>query len=422
MRKYYSLYGHLLSKRALYDAYRHVKRNKGAAGIDGQSLSTFEENLEQELSCLLSELKEKRYRAQPVRRVTLPKPDGGERLLGIPTVRDRIVQQALRNVLEPIFDGDFHPSSYGYRPGRSAHQAIAKAQLFVRRYQRHWVVDMDLSKCFDTLDHDFILRQFRRKITDGSILALLKQFLQSGVMIGHQYQVTERGSPQGGVISPLIANVYLDAFDQHMKNRGHRIVRYADDILILCGSKPAAENALKVATRYLEGELKLTVNGSKTHLTHSQEGIAFLGVVIGKRYTRIQAKKLQRLKEKLKELTRRNTGSNLSDTIRQLNPVLRGFLNYFRIANCARVMKGLMSWLRRRLRAIQLKQWKRPLRLHRRLRQLGYKGPFKAIRMRSWHNAQSPLASYAMPNRWLHEELGLFDLSSQRVGLSVPVS
>lgn len=421
MRKYYSLYGRLLSKRALYDAYRHVKRNKGAAGIDGQSLSAFGANLERELSCLLSELKEKRYRAQPVRRVSLPKPDGGERLLGIPTVRDRIVQQALRSLLEPIFDGDFHPSSYGYRPGRSAHQAIAKAQLFVRRYQRHWVVDMDLSRCFDTLDHDFILRQFRRKVTDGSILALLKQFLRSGVMIGHRHEATERGSPQGGVISPLIANVYLDAFDQYMKSRGHRIVRYADDILILCGSKPAAENAQEVATRYLEGELKLTVNRSKTHLTHSREGVAFLGVVIGERYTYIQAKKLQRLKEKLKALTRRNTGLNLPETIRQLNPVLRGFLNYFRVANCVRVMKGLMSWLRRRLRVIQLKQWKRPSRLHRRLRQLGYRGAFAAIRMQSWHNAKSPLASYAMPNRWLHEDLGLFDLSSQKVGLCVPV-
>ncbi|WP_288128901.1 group II intron maturase-specific domain-containing protein [Microbulbifer sp.] len=241
-------------------------------------------------------------------------------------------------------------------------------------------------------------------------------------MIGHQCQATERGSPQGGVISPLISNVYLNAFDQHMKSRGHRIIRYADDILILCGSEPAAGNALKVATRYLEGELKLTVNRSKTHLTDSREGIAFLGVVIGERFTRIQAKKLQRLKEKLKELTRRNTGANLSEAVRQLNPVLRGFLNYFRIANCARVMKGLMGWLRRRLRAIQLKQWKWPSRLHRRLRQLGYRGAFKAIRMKSWHNAQSPLASYAMPNRWLHEELGLFDMSSQRVGLCVPVA
>ena len=421
MRTYYSLYSRLLSKQALYDAFKQVKRNKGAAGIDGQNLSAFEANLKAELSCLLTELKEKRYQAQPVRRVTIPKADGGERLLGIPTVRDRIVQQALRAILEPIFDGDFHPSSYGYRPGRSAHHAIAKAQLFIRRYHRQWVVDMDLSKCFDTLDHDQILRQFRRKVTDGSVLGLLRQFLSSGVMVGHQYEATTQGSPQGGVISPLIANVTLDAFDQHMKRRGHRIVRYADDILILCGSKPAAINALSVATAYLEAELKLTVNRRKTHLAHSREGVAFLGVVIHTRYTRIQEQKVRGLKAKLKEVTRRNTGESVSDVIRRLNPVLRGFINYFRVANGTRVIKQLMAWLRRRLRCLQLKQWKTPKRLHRRLKQLGYKPPFKSIRMKSWHNAQSPLASYAMPNRWLHDDLGLVDLTRQRMGLCVPV-
>lgn len=421
MRKYYSLYSRLLSMQVLYEAFRKVKRNKGAAGIDGQSLNAFEANLEAELSCLLTELKDKRYRAQPVRRVTLPKPDGGERLLGIPTVRDRIVQQAVRAILEPIFDGEFHPSSYGYRPGRSAHQAISKAQLFIRRYHRQWAVDMDLSKCFDTLDHDLILRQFRRKVTDGSILGLLRQFLESGVMIGGRYEATERGSPQGGVISPLIANVYLDAFDQFMKSRGHRIVRYADDILILCGSKPAADNALAVATAYLEGELKLTVNRSKTHLAHSRDGISFLGVDIHTHFTRIQMKKLKGLKAKLKIMTRRNTGKSLPTLIGDLNPVLRGFIAYFQIANCTRVMKQLMGWVRRRLRCIQLKQWKVPSRLHRRLRQLGYQPPFKSIRMQSWRNAQSPLASFAIPNRTLHDELGLVDLSSHRVGLSVPV-
>ncbi|WOI19235.1 reverse transcriptase domain-containing protein [Marinobacter salarius] len=207
MRKYYSLYGQLLSKQRLYEAFRHIKRNKGAAGIDGQSLSAFEADLEVELSCLLLELKEKRYRAQPVRRVAIAKDDGGERLLGIPTVRDRVVQQALRSIIEPIFEPDFHPSSYGYRPGRSGHHAIGKAERFIRRYRRDWVVDMDLSKCFDTLNHDLIIRQFRQRITDGSVLSLLRQCLESGVMVGYHLEDTELGSPQGGVISPLIANV-----------------------------------------------------------------------------------------------------------------------------------------------------------------------------------------------------------------------
>lgn len=420
MRKYYSLYGQLLSKQRLYEAFRHVKRNKGAAGIDGQSLSAFEADLEEELSCLWLELKEKRYRAQSVRRVAIAKDDGGERLLGIPTVRDRVVQQALRGIIEPLFEPDFHPSSYGYRPGRSGHHAIGKAELFIRRYRRDWVVDMDLSKCFDTLNHDLIIRQFRRRITDGSVLTLLRQFLESGVMVGYHLEETEMGSPQGGVISPLIANVYLDAFDQFMKARGHRIVRYADDILILCGSRAGATNALRVARHYLEAELKLTVNTTKTHIAHSDEGIKFLGVVIHTKYTRIQEKKVVKLKQTLKVLTKRNRGVGLAVIVRELNPVLRGFVNYFRVANCARVLKQVMSWVRRRLRCIQLKQWKKPGRLHRRLRQLGYRPPFQSIKMQSWRNAASPLAHHAIPNAYLHNDLRLVDLTKIRTGITVP--
>lgn len=421
MRIYYSLYGRLLSLPVLIEAFKHVKRNRGAPGVDGQSLSEFEANLDVELSCLLNELKEKRYQAQPVRRVVLAKPGGGERLLGIPTVRDRIVQQALKQWLEPLFEPDFHPSSYGYRPGRSAHQAINKAQLFINTYHRYWVVDMDLSKCFDTLDHDLIIALFRERVSDGSILSLLRQFLVSGVMVGGIHHETEVGSPQGGVISPLISNVYLNQFDQHMKMRGHRIVRYADDILILCTSKSAAENALTVATAYLETTLKLRVNRDKTHLAHSREGVAFLGVELFTGYTRIQPKKVVAFKAKVKGITRRNQGRNLMAIIRELNPVLRGFVNYFRVANCKGVLNDLMAWIRRRLRCIQLAQWKKPHKLHRRLKQLGYQPPFRFIRMRSWRNALSPLAHLAMPNDWFHSELKLVNMARTDVGITVPV-
>ena len=420
-RKWYSLYGRLLDKRVLYESFRQVRRAQGAAGIDGQSLSEFELHLDEELSRLLNELKEKRYQAQPVKRVLIPKEGGGERALGIPTVRDRIVQQALRSLLEPIFDPGFHPSSYGYRKGRGCHQAISKASMFIRRYRREWVVDMDLSKCFDTLDHEIILLQFREKVTDGSILNLLRQFLESGVMIGVEYEDTERGSPQGGVISPLIANVYLDKFDQQMKSRGHRIVRYADDILILCGSRKAAENALRVAKEYLEVDLKLTVNIEKTHIAHSDEGIKFLGVVIATWRTRIQEKKLVKLKAKIKYITRRNQGKGLAEVIAELNPILRGFVNYFKVANCSSVIRELMGWIRRRLRCIQLRQWKTPARLHRRLKQLGFRPPFLSIDMQSWRNAASPLASSAMPNKWFHQDLKLVDMTKVKVGVLVPV-
>ena len=257
MQIYYSLYDRLLDPRALARAFEKVRRSKGAPGVDGQTVIDFKSGLVEEITRLVNELRSKTYQPQPVRRVSIPKPDGGERNLGIPTVRDRVVQQLLLDILQPIFDPEFHPSSYGYRPKRSCQQAVAKATMFIRQYDLKHVVDMDLSKCFDKLDHDLILTSIRRRVTDGSILNLIEMFLVSGVMIDGNWEATEIGSPQGGVVSPLIANVYLDAFDQEMKRRGHRIVRYADDILILCRSKAGARHALHVATEILEGDLKI---------------------------------------------------------------------------------------------------------------------------------------------------------------------
>jgi group II intron reverse transcriptase/maturase len=416
VKEYYSLYDRMLCKKRLYKAFLKVKSAKGSAGVDGQSIEDFAEELQRNLDMLVGELKEKSYKPKPVKRVEIPKFGGGKRKLGIPSVRDRVVQQALLEILQPIFDSEFHPSSYGYRPGRSCHQAIAKAATFIRKYDRQWVVDMDLSKCFDTLDHDIIIEAFRKRITDGSILKLLRKFLRSGVMTGKGWEASTTGSPQGGVISPLIANVYLDAFDQFMKSREHRIVRYADDILVFTRSKRAAENACKQAARYLEGELKLTINRQKTHVGHSSEGVNFLGVVIRTSFIRIQEEKIRKFKGKVREITRRNSPVNLVKVIADLNPVYRGFVNYFKIANCQKVFKGLSRWIRRRLRAKQMVLWKKPKRLHRRLRQLGYKGEFKAIKMSSWRNAASPLANFALPNKYLRD-LGLFDLSSVRTGI-----
>jgi group II intron reverse transcriptase/maturase len=417
---YYSLYGRLLNKRLLWRSFAHVRRAKGAAGIDGQSLSEFGARLDDELDQLWKELKDKQYQPQPVKRVMIPKADGGERYLGVPTVRDRVVQQALRELLEPIFDPHFHPSSYGYRKGRSAQQAIAKASQFIRRYGREWVVDMDLSKCFDRLDHEIILAGVRRRISDGSILRLLRLFLRSGVMVDGRLEASELGSPQGGVISPLLANIYLDAFDQYMMSRGHRIVRYADDILILCSSRSAAEHAFDVANHYLEDELKLKVNVEKTHLVHSDAGVKFLGVMLGTYYTTIGEVQVERFKRRVKELTKRHGGKSLERVVQFLNPVLRGFSQYFRVAHCKSLLGRLMEWIRRRLRAIQLRLWKRAGRLRRRLRQLGYDPWFKSIKMNSWRNAASPPATMAMPNRWFHTERGLFDMSSIVTGVLVP--
>jgi len=413
VKVYYSLYDRLLSSESLQRAFKKVKSNHGKPGIDGQTVEAFAEGLPDEIAMLVRELRDKSYRPFPVKRVEIAKDGGGTRKLGIPAVRDRVVQQALLEILQPIFDPTFHPSSYGYRPGHSAHQAIAKAEMFIRKYNLRHVADMDLSRCFDTLNHDLILGGLRKRIADGSILGLVRQFLQSGVMVGDRFEEVEEGSPQGGVISPFLANVYLDAFDQEMKKRGHRIVRYADDILILTRSKSAAENVLKQASRFLEEELKLTVNQQKTEVVHSSDGVKFLGVEIGTTYTRIRDKKVCGFKDKVRKITRRNSPVNLEKVIKDLNPVLRGFANYFKIANCKGVFGELAQWIRRRLRAKQLKLWKKPKRLHRRLRQLGYKGEFKKIRMSSWRNAASPLASVALTNDYLRE-LGLFDLSRVR--------
>lgn len=327
-RIHYSLYDRLLHRRALTQAFAKVRRAKGAPGVDGQAIADFAAKVEEEVDRLVHELRTKTYRPHPVRRVTIPKPGGGERNLGIPAVRDRVVQQALLDILQPIFDPDFHPSSFGYRPGRSCQQAVAKATMLVRQYGLVHVVDMDLSKCFDRLDHDLIVTSIRRRVRDGSIVALLRMFLESGVMIEGNWEATEIGSPQGGVISPLISNIYLDAFDQEMKRRGHRIVRYADDILILCRSRSAAEHAREVATSILEGELRLTVNTEKTHLVHASRGVKFLGVEIGLRWTRIQDKKIAAFKTRVKALTRRNSPVNLEQIIKDLTPVMRGFANY----------------------------------------------------------------------------------------------
>jgi len=418
---WYSLYDRLLHQHMLTKAFRKVKAANGSPGIDGQSCKAFAADLDHNILTLLNELIAKTYQPQPVKRIEIEKPDGGIRLIGIPTVRDRVVQQALKQILEPIFDPGFHPSSYGYRPGRGAHNAIAKATAFMRKYRLNWVVDMDLSKCFDTLDHDQIIQSLRVKVSDGSILTLIRMFLESGVMNAGVLETTMVGSPQGGVISPLLANIYLDNFDQFMMARGHRIVRYADDILIFKTSKAGAENALKIAGEYLEKELKLTVNRRKTHLTSLKQGVSYLGVEIHSTYTCIQEKKLKAFKEKIKNCTRRNLPVNLEKVIKDLNPILRGFVNYFKITNSKGRFQALMAWIRRRLRAIQMKLWKKPGKLHRRLRQLGYKGEFKFIKMVSWRNASCPLSHWAMPNKWFGE-LGLFAIDEIKTGELPPIN
>ena len=418
-RVYYSLYDRLLHEKPLSEAFKRVKASKGKGGIDHQEIGDFEADLSVNVQMLVKELKDKTYAPMPVKRVEISK-GNGVRKLGIPSIRDRVVQQALLTILQPIYEEDFHPSSYGYRPGRSCRQAISKTTVFIRKYELRHVVDMDLSKCFDTLDHELIIRFMKKRVTDGSILKLVEKFLKSGVMIGNKIEEVWLGSPQGGVISPLLANIYLNEFDHFMKERNYRIVRYADDILILCVSERSAKHALEVATTYLEKILKLTVNQEKTHITNCEKGVKFLGVEIFCKFTRIQKKNITDFKNKVKTLTKKGQGMNLEMVIKRLNPLLRGFSNYFRVANCKKMFQSLMSWIRRRLRAIQLKLWKKPRKLHRKLRQLGHNGSFPLIKMTSWRNSMSIQTSLAMPNKWF-DELKLFNMELVVIGLIVPV-
>jgi len=416
MKKWYSLIDKVYRLDNLERACRAVRANKGAPGVDGETVEAFGKNMRERLNQLHHELKTGNYEPKPVLRVEIPKADGSKRPLGIPTVTDRIVQQALLNILQPIFEPDFHPSSYGYRPGRSCHQAVAKAERFMNKYGLEYVVDMDLSKCFDRLDHELILQEVNRRVSDGNVLRLIKKFLTAGVMKDGAWEETNIGSPQGGVCSPLLTNIYLNRFDQEMKSRGVRIVRYADDILIFARTHRGARQYQELATDFLEGKLKLVINKEKTHLTSVQEGVAYLGFVIWPSHVSVHPKKIKSIKNRIKQLTPRNHGINVEEMIKRLNPVLRGWANYFRVANCKKLFLQLMEWTRRRLRMKQMKEWKSWKPLHKALRRRGYKGVFLKISVSKWRNSASPLVNRALPNSWF-SEVGLVNIASFNVGI-----
>ena len=416
MKKWYSLIDKIYRKENLELAFKRVKQNNGAPGIDGETVSNFEDKIELNIEFLHERLKTNEYVPSPVRRVEIEKPDGGIRLLGIPTVKDRVVQQAIVNIIEPIFDPTFHPSSYGYRPKHSQHQAVAKAERFMNKYGLEHVVDMDLSKCFDTLDHEIIIEAVSEHISDGRVLDLIKKFLKSGVMHRDNISETEVGSPQGGVISPLISNIYLNQFDQKMMSRGIRIVRYADDILIFVKDKKTAGNYKAYATKVLERELKLKVNNMKTKLTNVNEGVAFLGFVIRSKTLSINPKRIKRLKDKVRRITRRNSGKKLEEVIKELNPVLRGWMNYYRVANIKSFSKDFMGWLRRRLRMVKMKQWKTYKAMHKEMRKLGIKGNGLKMAVTKWKNSNVHIIHQILPNQYF-EDLSLIDVHQYEVGL-----
>ncbi len=411
MKKWYSLIDKVYSKGNLYESFLKVKKNRGAEGIDNITISKFGETLQENLEQIHLELKSGKYILSPVKRVEIPKGNGKMRPLGIPTVKDRIVQQAINNIIQPIFEPDFHPQSYGYRPNKSCQKAVAKAHILMVQEELPFVVDMDLSKCFDTLNHKFIMQSLNRKISDGTLLKLIEKILKSGVMQEGKYSETEVGSPQGGVISPLLMNIYLDSFDQEMKSRGIEIVRYADDILLFAKTKKKAEQYQRIAVEYLNS-IYLIVNEEKTHIASVFKGVKYLGFEIHESYVKIEDKRVKAFKDKIRSLTPRNSGINVQTMIKRLNPILRGWSNYFRVANCKGVFQSLLSWIRRRLRMKKMREWKSWKAFHQQLRRVGHKSDFPKISMTHWKNSGCYHIHRALPNEWF-EQLGLYDLLSK---------
>lgn len=367
----------ILSRNNLNEAYRQVKRNKGAAGIDGMSIEEAKVYLQEHKEEILGAIRQRKYEPQPVRRVEIPKPSGGVRLLGIPTVIDRVIQQAIAQVLTPIFDEHFHNSSYGFRPNRNAQMAIAQG-LNDMNEGFHWIVDIDLEKFFDTVNHDRLMNLVSRKITDGDVISLIRKYLVSGIMVNGKFEESSIGTPQGGNLSPLLSNILLDELDQELERRGLRFVRYADDCIILVKSEFAARRVMRSVTRYIEETLGLKVNTDKSKIVKpSDPAFKFLGFGFywSKADKGYQAKphaiSIETFKYKLHQLSKKSWGIDMAYRIMRLNQVIRGWVNYFKIGNMSTKLKRIASHLRYRLRMCIWHQWKTAKNRRRALIKLG---------------------------------------------------
>jgi len=355
------LLGAVLARANMQQAMKRVRSNRGAAGIDGLGIDETAERLVWEWPSLREQLLRGTYRPQPVRRVMIPKPDGGERELGIPTVTDRLIQQALLQVLQPLLDPTFSQHSYGFRPGRSAHMAIQTAQAYVQSGRRV-VVDVDLEKFFDRVHHDILIDRLRKRVADAGVIRLVRAYLTSGIMDGGVFQERKQGTPQGGPLSPLLANVLLDEVDKQLERLGHCFVRYADDANVYVRSRRAGQRVM-VQLRKLYGRLCLTVNEAKSAVASVFQrkflGYSFWVAPGGKVKRRVADKAKATFKQRVRQLTRRSGGRSLEPVVERLRCYVLGWKGYFRLADTPGVWKELDKWIRHRMRAIQLKQWRR---------------------------------------------------------------
>ena len=415
------LLGRILHRDNLNHAYKQVKRNHGAPGEDGMTVEAALPWLKEHIEELLQKLRDGKYTTSPVRRKEISKPDGGIRQLGIPTVIDRVIQQAIAQVLQPIYEPLFADGSYGYRPNRSAQQAIRQIMSYAEQGCGFAVV-IDLSKYFDTLNHDLLMNLMRKTIQDTRVILLVKKYLKSGVMDNGMFSRTKEGSPQGGPLSPLLANIYLNEFDQEMASRGVPVIRYADDIVVLAHSERAALRLLESSRKYLEQKLKLQVNPDKSNVVRilSQKQFKFLGFAMGKNgagyYIRAHRKSLDRAKKQLKELTRRNRGRNVRAVMQEVKIFLRGWLGYYYIADIKWTLRDWDKWLRRRIRMYIWKQWKKPRTRIRNLKKLGVPADrayeWGNTRLGYWRIAGSPILTRSITNEKL-VLAGYYDFPSQ---------
>ena len=387
----------VLERNNLNRAYKRVKQKGGAAGIDGMTVDGMMPYLQANREGLLESILGGGYKPSPVRRVEIPKPDGGVRLLGVPTVIDRMLQQALVQVLQPIFEKTFSDSSYGFRPGRNAGQAIKQAKEYYEQGYTQ-VVDIDLAKYFDTVNHDLLIDMVREQVPDERIIKLIRKFLKSGVMIDGLTSPTSEGTPQGGNLSPLLSNIYLTSFDRMLESRGHKFVRYADDCNIYVKSRRAAGRVMESCTKYLEGKLKLKVNREKSQ-TGSPLKLKFLGFSLyktGKKTgIRPHEKSLKRFKDKIRELTSRKRARPIVDILRELKTYTVGWLGYYAVADMKTRMADLNEWTRRRIRQIFWKQWKRIRAKHDKLVLLGVADG------QAWQWANSRLGYWRVAGSWV---------------------
>jgi group II intron reverse transcriptase/maturase len=396
---------------------KRVESNGGAPGMDGMTVKDLRPYLKEHWLEIREALESGRYRPSPVRRVEIPKPDGGVRNLGIPTVLDRLLQQAMMQVLVPRFEPTFSSHSYGFRPGRSAHGAIRQAQTYIQEGYE-WVVDLDIEKFFDRVNHDMLMARVARVIEDKRVLKLIRAYLESGVMVNGVVMDTEEGTPQGGPLSPLLSNIMLNDLDRELEKRGHRFVRYADDCNIYVRTQRAGERVMESVRQYIEKKLKLKLNPKKSKVGRAKN-VKFLGYSFferkGRVLIRIARESLERWKNKIRFLTRRTRSGKLEEILQEIRRYLLGWLEYFRLADTPSTFEELDQWLKRRLRQLIWKRWKRGPTRYRELVALGvprWQAGAGAANHGPWRMAHSPVVQMALSNQYLKEQ-GLISIEKR---------